>query len=191
MIRIAIALLGMGVVAAATRQEDPKRGPFRKEDPGKDHEFLKQFEGDWDVHSRMTPPGQTTPQESKGTESARIGLGGYWLMFDFKGSHENQPMDGHGLLGYDPQKKKYVGVWAGSVCPYLATFEGERSADGRTLTMACRSTDPKTGKPMNERMVFQFHDKDHRTLRFFGTDESGKEAPTAEMTYTRKTAEVK
>ena len=188
MMKIGIALLGLAVLAL--QQEEKRGAQVGKEQPGKEHEWLKQFEGDWDVHTKMMMPGQT-PQESRGTETYRLGLGGYWLLFDFRGTHENQPMEGHGLMGYDTQKRKYVGVWAGSVCPYLASFEGEKSADDRTLTMSCRSTDPKTGKPMTERMVFQFSDKDHHTLRFFGTDESGKEALTAEMKYTRKTAEAK
>ena len=40
-------------------------------------------------------------------------------------------------------------------------------------------------------MVFEWKDQDHRTLRFYTKDESGKEVMMSEITYTRKPAMVK
>jgi len=40
-------------------------------------------------------------------------------------------------------------------------------------------------------MVHEIKDQDHRTLRFYGKDDSGKESLWTEITYTRKPAMVK
>ena len=49
----------------------------------------------------------------------------------------------------------------------------------------------KEGMKCPERMVHEIKDQDHRTLRFYGKDDSGKETLWTEITYTRKPAMVK
>ena len=39
-------------------------------------------------------------------------------------------------LGYDPAKKRFVGTWLGSMMTHLWIYDGELSADERTLTLS-------------------------------------------------------
>lgn len=184
---IAAAAIGVLVALGVTLAQQDKGAKPR---PGKEQEILKQFEGDWEVRAKHTDP-QGKTEESQGTESAQMGLGGFWLIIDHKGTYKGDAYQGHGLMGYDPQKAKYVGVWTDSMSPSLMTFDGQADSSGKTLTMYAECVDPSTGGKVTERMVFQFSDRDHRTLRFYKPDDQGKEKMCAEMTYTRKSAEIK
>ena len=77
------------------------------------------------------------------------------LVLELRGLYEGRPYEGHGLLGYDPKKKKYVGVWAGSAAPGLSAVEGDADPSGRTLTMWIDIPHPRTGQVVKERMVHE------------------------------------
>jgi hypothetical protein len=179
-------VLGIAMIGTAMSQEDQHPRPK----PGKEHDLLKQFEGDWDVRSTWMPPGQKE-QECQGTETARMTLGDFWLVFDTNSKRDDGPVEGHGMMGYDSHKRTYVGVWTDSACPYLSHFGGDADATGKTFSMKSHGTDPKTGKECKGRMIFEIVDKDHRTLRFYGPDQAGKEILTGVIYYTRKAAGAK
>ena len=69
--------------------------------------------------------------KSKGTESTRT-LGGFWAVSEYKGDFMGTPFAGVMTVGYDAEKKKYVGTWVCSMCDRLSKYEG--SVDGKTLT---------------------------------------------------------
>ena len=48
------------------------------------------------------------PSVSKGVEVDKLMPGGLWLMNDFEGEFGGMAFHGHGVNGYDTQKKKYV-----------------------------------------------------------------------------------
>jgi hypothetical protein len=157
--------------------------------PGKEHEFLKQLEGEWEVRAKHMEPGHSG-EESRATESAQISLGGFWLAFEHKGAYGKESYEGHGLMGYDPSKAKYVGTWVDSMSPHLTWFEGEADSSGKTLTFKTHGFD-KSGKACEGRMTIQITDRDHHTIRFYKLDDQGKDVLGAEMTYTRKSAEIR
>lgn len=194
---IAAALLCVPLVVAAQderkqgdRDSKKQSGQMPTFTPGKEHQLLKQFDGEWEFTSKCTFPGQET-MEGKGTESVRMTYGGFWADVESKGVMGGKEWSGRGLMGFDPQKKKYCGAWVDSMSPYLYTFEGEADASGKTFTFRTKGVDPKTGKESSERMEWEFKDQDHRTMKFFGKDESGKEVQISEVLYSRKPAMVK
>ena len=148
--------------------------------PSKEHALLRRFVGEWEA--KLAREGESS--ERAGTETGRLVDGGYWLVLELRGRYEGRPYEGHGLLGYDPKKKKYVGVWAGSAAPGLSAVEGDADPSGRTLTMWIDIPHPRTGQVVKERMVHEFVGPGRRTLTFYGHDESGEERVTAVMTYT-------
>jgi hypothetical protein len=166
------------VLAALAAQEMPA--------PGKEHAWLKALEGVWDVHCKFTMAPDQAPVEMKGVETARVGLGGFWLTAEFKGEMAGAPFEGRSTLGYSPFKKKYVGTWIDGMVPHLFVSEGELDATGKILTMTAEVIDPATGKPGKERWVTEIQDADTHTFTFYGHGPDGKERKTGEIRYTRK-----
>jgi hypothetical protein len=181
-----IAMTFALLVAGGAGAQDQKV-PF---EPTKEHQLLKQFDGEWDYKASCTMPGKQA-MEGTGVETVRYGFGGYWLTIEDRGSMMNKEFTGTGLVGYDPLTRKYVAVWADSMTPFLGRAEGTAESDGKRFTFTFAKEMKKSDMPSPERMVFEFKDPDHRTLRFYGKDDSGKESLWSTMTFTRKAGGVK
>lgn len=174
------ALLGLASTSALA-QEDmmPKPGP--------EHARLKkQFEGEWAVQTKFMMDPSQPPMESKGQESAKMDLGGFWLLGAFKGELFGKPFEGRSTTGYSPMKKKYVMSWVDSFMPHLFTGEGDYDEAAKTYTFVAEGFDPATGKPAQERWVIEVKDDDTHVMKFFSKGENGRERMTGEITYTRK-----
>ena len=150
--------------------------------PGAEHEALKPLAGVWDAHVKCSLP---TPQESKGEYTAKIDLGGFFLVTEFKGELAGKPFQGRGVTGYDPFKKKYVGTWVDSMSPGIYTSEGTFDKSGKVLTETMEGPDPQ-GKPMKMRAVTQIKDSDHVHFQMHLRGEDGKDVLMMEIAYTRK-----
>src|SRR5688572_272455 len=82
--------------------------------PGKEHEVLKKFEGEWDLTAKFVMEPGKEPLPAKGKESCKLILGGLFLLT----THDSDlfgGFSGHGVMGYDLQKKKYTGSWVDSM----------------------------------------------------------------------------
>lgn len=181
---VAAAFLVSGgfVVWANVRQgqETPK--------PGKQHEYLKQFEGTWEVRAKfMGKPGEPMV-ESKGTETAAVGQGGFWLTFDYKGEMFGTPFAGHGVMGYDLRRQKFVGVWIDSMESGLFLSEGTSDESGKVFTMTAEGYCSIEGKsiPIKMKQISTIKDKDTRTLTMSMPGPDGKEMITGIIEYKRK-----
>ena len=242
--RMLAALIAFApVIGALSAQDEPKSREGQSTDqrmpefqPGKEHQALKQFDGDWDFKAKCNAPGME-PMEGQGTESCRLTMGGFWLECEDKGMMKNKDWSGKGFIGWDPAQKKYTGVWVDSMAPFMGRFVGEADSSGKVFTYrfmgmeehkAASAKDAESGrkdtgkdygkekdfgkekdkdfgrdtrkestKDMGkmmkcpDKMVHEIKDQDHRTLRFYGKDDSGKETLWTEITYTRKPAMVK
>jgi len=173
-----MAMAGLMVAAEAQEQKE-----FPK--PGKEQALLKQqFEGDWDATMRHEKDGKR--EESKGTETNKMAFDGYWLITDFKGDHHGKPFVGHGAMGYDPMKKKYVMSWIDNMSPSGSWSEGEADAAGKTFTFTHEGYCPDLGKTAKLRTVFEFPDSAHYTLTFYMPGKGGAEEKKGEILFTRK-----
>jgi hypothetical protein len=163
--------------AAAGAQEAP---PMPK--PGPEHEILNKDVGTWDATVEMLmPPGPP----SKGTEVNTLGPGGLWLISDFKSEMMGAPFQGHGVSGWDPAKKKYVGTWVDSMSTGVFTIEGTYDAASRSMT-SMMSGPGEDGQPMTMKAVTQMKDDDTRVFTMHMKGPDGKEAPTMRITYKRR-----
>lgn len=162
--------------------------PFQDEfpKPGKEHEWLKQLEGKWDIAGKFFMDPSQPPMEIKGTDSSKLELGGFWLKTHFKGDFLGKKFEGRGATGYSPAKKKYVGTWVDSMMPHLFVLEGTLDEAGKVLTMTGEGLDPSTGKPAKERWVIEIKGPESHTMTFYTTFAEGKEQKTGEMTYTKQ-----
>ena len=152
--------------------------------PVKEHEVLKKFEGEWDsVMKFMMEPGKD-PMVSKGTETCKLIMGGLFLVTTVDAEMMGGKFYGHGVMGYDVQKKKYTGSWVDSMATGVYTVEG--TLEGNVLTETMEGTDPNSGQPFKMKLVHELKDKDNRVMKFLMAGPDGKEFETGSVTYTRK-----
>lgn len=174
------AMLAGGLVWAAVRlQEEPTK-------PGKEHEFLKNFEGSWTTVGKFIMGPGTDPVESKGTCTAKVGCNGLWLIMDYQGEMMQQPFTGHGVMGYDVDKKKFVSCWADSMSTRLDLAEGMLDEKAKTITLKSTWPDPVAKKDVEWTSVYMVKDKDTWTLQFFMPGEGGKAMETGSIEFKRK-----
>jgi hypothetical protein len=171
--------LVLGATGIASPQDDaspPK--------PGKHHEFLKQFEGTWDVKAAFWMEPGKPPVESKAVETAKLKCEGLWLVYSDKGEFLGKPFEGHGLLGYDPQKGKFVGAWVDQTASSMDLAEGTCDEKGKVFTLVSESPGAD-GKSIKTKRITAFKDQDTQTLTVY-QGPAGQEVIVAKLEYTRK-----
>lgn len=136
-----------------------------KAEPQKEHAWLQRLVGDWtsEVESLMGP--DKPPEKFIGTESVRS-LGGLWVLCEGRGE-----MPGGGLaatlmtLGYDPEKRRYVGTFIGSMMTHLWVYNGGLDPVGQVLTLDTEGPNFAVGVGMAKfKDVIEFKSDDHRVL---------------------------
>lgn len=158
-------------------------------EPQKEHQWLQKLVGEWTFESEAVMAPDQPPMKSQGSESVRS-LGGLWTL----GEGQGQMPDGSDAttmmtLGYDPQTKRFVGTWIGSMMTNLWVYDGELDADGRVLSLY--SDGPSMsgdGTTARYRDAIEIVSDDHRimTAAVQGEDGSWHQFMTAH--YRRKAA---
>ena len=96
-----------------------------------------------------------------------------------------QPFQGHGVTGYDPVKKKYVGTWIDSMSPSLMMLEGSFDKASRVLTMKGMGVGVD-GQPAMHSMVSTLLGPDKHTFEMYVPGADGKDMKVMTITYTRR-----
>jgi hypothetical protein len=147
--------------------------------PGDEHAVLKKLEGNWDAVIKFGT------EQSKGSSTSKMGLGGLWLLTEFKGDAGGAPFEGRGIDGYDLDKKKYVSVWADSMTSSLMTFEGTYDPKTKTMTSTGQGKGPD-GKPAKFKTTTAMPDDDHQVFKMFLVGPDDKDIPMMTIEYARK-----
>lgn len=131
----------------------------------KEHHWLQQLVGEWTYESEALMGPDKPPVKSTGCESARL-LGGAWLVADGKCEMpDGEPGQMLITIGYDQQKKKFVGTWVGSMMTKLWVYEGFLNDAGTTLTLEAEGPDFATaGKLTKYRDIIEVKSADHRVF---------------------------
>jgi uncharacterized protein DUF1579 len=159
--KFAIAGLVMTLLAgAALAAEETPKLPA----PEKEHLWLQQCVGEWESEAEvMMEPGKP-PVKCKGTEKTRS-LGGFWVVGEGESEMMGMSFKNVMTLGYDAQKKKYVGTWVDSMTSHMWHYEGTVDASGKILTLNSEGPCPcNPGQVVKVREVVEFKNKDHRVF---------------------------
>ena len=155
-------------------------------EPQSEHQWLLKLIGEWTFEADAGTEGKPD-EKCGGTESVRA-LGGLWVLCESQGE-----MPGGGMattlmtLGYDPQKKRYVGTWIGSMMTHLWVYDGSLGAAGNVLTLEAEGPDFEVeGKTAKYRDVIEFKSDDHRVLTSQMLGEDGQWQPFMTAHYRRK-----
>jgi hypothetical protein len=131
--------------------------------PLQEHLWLARLAGDWTYTSEASMGADQPPVVSTGTERFRT-LGGLWYIGEGYGEMPGCVGTMIITVGYDPQKKRYVGSWVGSMMTQFWVYDG--FVEGNTLHLEADgpsfSGDGTTAK---YRDSIEFLTDDHRVLR--------------------------
>jgi len=130
--------LVLGLAAAALAQGPPVP------QPGPAHEVLKRDVGVWDTTLDIVPGPGMPPMTMTGVETNTL-FAGRWLLTEFKSDMMGQPFEGHGIGGWDPQKKSYVSAWADTMATSVSRGEATFDAATDTMTGWMEVQDPMGG----------------------------------------------
>ncbi len=160
--RVVMAVLWvtlLGLPSGLSAQEAPPMPA-----PQKEHEWLRQLVGEWETNSEAVLEAGKPPLKCQGTESVRS-FGEFWVASEIKNSLAGNPMGGLLTIGYDPEKRKYVGTWIDTMTSHLWKYEGTVDARGKILTLEAEGPNPTMpGKRARYRDVTEFKSRDHKVL---------------------------
>ena len=146
---------------------------------GAEHRRLAAFAGDWEGEELVGPSRWFAPGPARGFVSARIGLGGFYLIQEYRQEREGRTcFTGHALITFDGEDGRYKMFWhdsVGFVPESPAT--GQWGEDGLSLRRASLRG--------STRHLYGFTDPEtySLTIRFSPDDEGWSDLLTA--TYRR------
>ncbi len=155
--------------------------------PQKQHKWLDKLIGEWTYEADCSMgPDQPTAKFS-GKESVRS-IGGLWVVAEGRGK---MPGGGRATwimsLGFDSQKKRFVGTWIGSMMSNLWIYDGVLNRSGRVLTLNTLGPNfAVKGKQAKYKDVIEFKTKDYRTMTSSIQGKNGKWTKIMTAHYRRK-----
>ena len=154
--------------------------------PQKEHAVLQNFVGEWESESEASMPGMPAIK-CKGTMSGKM-LGSFWMVSDVKGEMPGgMKMSALYTLGYDPEKKKYIGTWIDSAISHMWTYSGTLDETGKKITLEAEGPNfMEPGKLSKYRDIYEFKSKDHMTLTSEMQGADGKWSPFMKGNIRRK-----
>ena len=123
--------------------------------PGKHHEVLAKFVGEWDSTTKYYNEGPDGPaEELTVTLSSRMIFGGRFLETRMAGTMELEvddammtiPVEAIAYTGYNTFRQKYVSVYINAHNTGIYYSEGRPSEDGKTITYYSEWGDWETGE---------------------------------------------
>jgi hypothetical protein len=175
-------VLSLFIVACRSNAQEIPEMPA----PQKEHQWLNQLVGEWDTEGEIHMAPDMEPIKSTGTDTSRM-LGGFWLVSDVKGEFMGMTMEAKLTIGYDTDKKKYVGSWVDSMNSYMWTYEGSVDESGKVLTLNTQGPCPQRGGQMaNFKEVIEIKNKDEHTFTSSIQEEDGKWTKMVSVKYRRK-----
>lgn len=155
--------------------------------PAAEHKFLGTMAGKWNYTSKMWEGKDAKPEETKGTATMKMIMGGRYLQQDVKGMAMGQPFEGMGLTGFDNLKKRTTSTWMDSMGTAILTGHGTLDMEKKTISetgeFTCPMEKDQTGEYRSEWLVT---DKNNMTFTMYNKMDGKEEFKSMEMIYTRK-----
>lgn len=192
---VAILLIGLAPVLSQDnggkneRDAEPKNPWEELHKPGKQHTWLAEMVGEWDVTSTMfvpAPDGGESIVKSIGTSIVKL-LEDRFLSEEILMEHEGRKSVTKGFIGYDNDANEFQACYVGNWSTGMLIHRGQLSDDGKTLTLTTEYAINAFNKAkIKERMVTTMPSKDEMKSVFYQTRGEGAEFKFMETTMTRK-----
>lgn len=93
--------------------------------PGKKHEILERFLGEWETEMKFTMAGMDKMPPSKGESKVTWLMDGRWIQSEGTGSMMGMPMKNFMIMGYDNFKKSFRVTMLNSIDTAMLVSEGD------------------------------------------------------------------
>lgn len=151
--------------------------------PGEEHKFLEKMAGDWTVATTSYMMGNE--EQSKGTASKKMVLGGRYLDETLEASMMGMPFSGRNTFAYDNIKKKYRTFWIDNMGTGFMFGEGTR--EGNTITIWATYPDVVEPTDHQYKLVYRMvNDKQHEFEMYMVDPQTKEETKQMVTVYTRK-----
>lgn len=158
-----LALLFLLPLVLDLPQDPPQEVPPPAQ-PTKEHEWLQHFVGDWTFSSECNMGPDAPPLKVSGSETVKA-LGGLWILGEGRIEMDGETMHTRLTLGYDPQRKAFVGTWIDTMQTHLWHYRGQLDAQRKVLTLETEGpsfADPTQMAKFHD--IFEIVDEHTRTL---------------------------
>lgn len=154
--------------------------------PSAEHEWLDQLIGDWTYEAECSMGPDKPSMKTGGKESIRS-LGGLWIVGEGEGKQpDGSPALSIITLGYNPDTKRYVGTWIGSMMTHMWIYDGVMDEAKKVLTLNAEGPDfTNPGKTAKYQDILEMKSADHRILRSQTKGDDGKWVQFMEANYKR------
>lgn len=192
------ALFAAGV-AVGTGSQDAKKEPDAKKAaaeqdaggaygvaPGAEHKRLAADVGVWKAKMWMADEKGVMQGPQPATETVRMDLGGLWQIADYdcpKAPVTGAPFKGHGVMGYDPTAKRYLGMWFDNWTATPTEIAGVYEKDGKTFVAEAAVFDTRVNQVVKPKYTTKYADANHRTFTIAMTGEDGKDSTVVKIEY--------
>ena len=157
-----------------------------KFEPQKEHAWLTKLVGSWTYETEWSMGPGKPKEKVSGAETVRS-LGGLWIVLEGRSKMpDGTPNETLMSVGYDPQKKKFVGTFIGSMMAELWIYEGSLDASGKILDLHSSGPSMKGDGSMAEYIdTIEIVSDNERIFRSRAKNEDGSFTEFMRTTYRR------
>lgn len=185
---LVLAVLGSSMTFADKKQEEEQakmmKAWMKYMTPGPEHKYLEKFVGEWEGETTVWMAPGAPPTKSKASSSAKMIMGGRYLLSKYKGAMGGMPFNGMSIVAYDNHLKKFVSTWCDSMSTGVFYSKGERK--GNVRTEKAKWYDIVSGDKIMYRSVITLEGDNKYTMQMYMTQKGQKEFKGMEMVLTKK-----
>lgn len=189
---IGLTLLAAGLLCftaspqekSATKKKSADAGMSMPK-PAAEMKELRALVGTWSSDETFEPSPFMPGGTATGTNTVRLGPGGFTVLMDQRSKSTMGPFVGHGVLTWDPNEKAYKTVWADSMTPGVTVDTGHKEGDNIVYTGEMTMG----GKKIATKTVISDRTPTSYTLTGYANDGSG-EKKTMTIKFTKKEPEA-
>lgn len=154
------------------------------------HQILAEDAGTWDCKVNMYFQGPDgPPARSQAVEVTELVSGGLYSKSAFHGKMGTEDFEGHGLLGYDPRSKEYVGTWVDNFTAVPTSMRGKYDPKTKQLTLFSKIVIPETGDELQQKQITTYVDDNTKKFEIYlliGEGDQQQAIKLMEMTAKRR-----
>lgn len=175
-VQFAAALLLVVASSAIAQEPAPATPSFAPPTPVvlPEHAFLKKFVGEWTSVTECQFGPEVPAMTMKGKMSSRM-LGDFWVVSETDCGDAEMRMKAIQTIGYDAEKKKYVGTWVDSAINHMWKYEGSVDSTGKILALEAEGPNfAAPGTTAKFQDSYEFKSDDEVIIRSKMQTEDGK-----------------